>query len=82
MKILALLVRQPLGEFYISSLPAKFLVGRVNNRPRSSKDQSNEDIQRIFSEKRVNEIADFSRDPQATFPTPLILHLIVSLYLN
>jgi DGQHR domain-containing protein len=73
MRILALRVEQPLGEFYISSLPASALAGRVNNRPRSSRSDNNEDIQRIFNEKRVKEIADFSRDPQATFPTPIIL---------
>lgn len=75
MKILALRVRQPLGEFFISVLPAKVLAKRVNNSPRSSKEMTSDDIQRIFSEKRVNEIADFSRDPQATFPTPIILAL-------
>jgi len=75
MKVLALRVRQPLGEFFVSALPASTIVGRVNNRPRSSNVERSEDIQRIFSEKRVNEIADFSRDPQATFPTPIILAL-------
>jgi len=73
MKIIALRVEQPLGEFYISSLPASTLAGRVNNRPRSSGTVHNEDVQRIFNEKRVKEIADFSRDSQATFPTPIIL---------
>lgn len=75
MKIFALRVQQPLGEFFISVLPANVLANRVNNRPRSSTSNGGEDIQRIFSEKRVNEIAEFSRDPQATFPTPVILAL-------
>lgn len=75
MKIFALRVQQPLGEFFISVLPADVLVNRVNNRPRSSTTDGNEDIQRIFSPKRVKEIAKFSLDPQATFPTPVILAL-------
>lgn len=73
MRIIALRVEQPLGEFYVSSLPASTLAGRVSNRPRSSRVENNEDVQRIFNEKRVKEISDFSRDPQATFPTPIIL---------
>jgi DGQHR domain-containing protein len=75
MKISALRVQQPLGEFFISVLPADALVDRVNNRPRSSGVEKSEDIQRIFSDKRVNEITEFCRDPQATFPTPVILAL-------
>lgn len=73
MKILAIRVEQPLGEFYITSLKASDLVGRVENRPRSSNDRTNQDVQRIFSERRVRDIADFTEDPQATFPTPIIL---------
>ena len=73
MKIFALKVKQPLGEFYISVLPANVLANRVRNRPRSSGVERSEDIQRVFSDRRVDEIADFSRDPQATFPTPVIL---------
>ncbi len=72
MKIFAIRVSQPLGEFYISSVPAAALAGRVRNRPRSSQ-TANEDIQRLFSEKRIAEITNFSKDPQATFPTPIIL---------
>lgn len=75
MKVVAQRVRQPIGEFYISMMPASILAGRVNNRPRSTAIENSEDIQRIFSEKRINEISDFSRDPQSTFPTPIILAL-------
>ena len=73
MRILALKVRQPLGEFYLTTLPAKFFVDRVRNRPRTSSSSQSEDIQRIFSKTRVQNIADFTTDPQATFPTPIIL---------
>lgn len=73
MRILALKVRQPLGEFYLTALPASFFVDRVSNRPRTSATTGSEDIQRIFSKTRVQNIADFTADPQATFPTPIIL---------
>lgn len=73
MRILALRVQQPLGEFYLTALPATFFVERVRNRPRTSAVAQSEDIQRIFSKTRVQSIAEFTTDPQATFPTPIIL---------
>ena len=75
MRVLAFRVQQPLGEFYISSLPARVLARRVSNRPRSSNSESSEDIQRMFSEKRIQAIKDFTGDPQAIFPTPIIIAL-------
>ena len=73
MRVLALRVQQPLGEFYLTTLPASFFVDRVRNRPRTSASTQSEDIQRIFSKSRVENIADFTTVPQATFPTPIIL---------
>lgn len=75
MRVFAFRVQQPLGEFYISSLPASVLVGRVNNRPRTSDFDRSEEIQRMFSGERVQKIADFTGDPQAVFPTPIIIAL-------
>jgi len=72
-KILALRVEQPLGEFYITSLKAEAIVNRVTNDPRSSDGRSQAAVQRVFSEKRVGEIKAFTADPQATFPTPIII---------
>lgn len=73
MRILALKVQQPLGEFYLTTLPANFFVERVRNRPRTSASPQSEDIQRIFNKTRVQNIADFTTDLQATFQTPIIL---------
>lgn len=73
MKIIALRVEQPLGEFYITSLKADTIVNRVTNDPRSSDGRSQAAVQRVFSEKRVGEIKAFTADPQATFPTPIII---------
>jgi DGQHR domain-containing protein len=71
--VYALKVTQPIGEFYVTVLPAKKVVGRVRNRPRSSAGAESEDVQRIFSKKRVNDIAAYTEDADATFPTPIIL---------
>ncbi|MGE0356504.1 MAG: DGQHR domain-containing protein [Burkholderiales bacterium] len=72
-RVFALKVTQPIGEFYVTVLPAKDVVGRVRNRPRSSASATNEDVQRIFSKKRVKDIAAYTEDADATFPTPIIL---------
>lgn len=71
--VYALKVTQPIGEFFVTVLPAKDIVGRVRNRPRSSAGSDSDDVQRIFSKKRVSDIADYTNDPDATFPTPIIL---------
>lgn len=72
-RVHALKVSQPIGEFYVTVLPARTVVGRVRNRPRTSVGGESDDVQRIFSKKRVNEIASYTEDPDATFPTPIIL---------
>jgi len=69
----ALRVVQPIGEFFVTVLPAKDIVNRVRNRPRSSASTESEDVQRTFSKKRIGEIAQYTDDPDATFPTPIIL---------
>lgn len=71
--IFAIKVIQPIGEFYLASMEAEHLVGRVRNRPRRSGEENNVDIQRIFAPARINQIANFTQDPDATFPTPIIL---------
>lgn len=71
--IFAIKVIQPIGEFYLASMEAATLVGRVQNKPRRSGDENNTDVQRIFAPARINQIASFTHDPDATFPTPIIL---------
>jgi len=70
---IAIRIIQPIGEMYLTAIPAKDLVDRVQNRPRISSDDSSEDVQRVFSTKRIGQIAEFTADPDATFPTPIIL---------
>jgi DGQHR domain-containing protein len=70
---LAIKIEQPIGEMYVTALPAGDLVNRVRNSARSSEEEDNQDIQRLFSQRRVRQITEYTEDPDATFPTPIIL---------
>ena len=69
----AIRISQPIGEMYLTAMRADMLVDRVRNRPRKSSEDKNSDVQRLLSPVRVNQIATYTRDPNATFPTPIIL---------
>src|ERR1700722_5103639 len=76
MKIPLLEVTQPIGTFYISALPATVLTKICRANPRGynpSTQDSTGGVQRVLSEKRVKEIALYTEDPDATFPTPIIV---------
>ena len=66
-------VNQPIGSFYITKMLANELVELVNVTPRSANNP--EAIQRIESKKRIKEISDYCSDPDATFPTPIIVSI-------
>lgn len=68
-----ILVSQPIGEFYLTSLAASTLLRRVRINPRRESSPENENVQRALSGRRVSEIALYARDPDATFPTPIII---------
>lgn len=63
-------VQQPIGTFYMCVMAAKELlqITAVNQR----KDNP-EGIQREDNPARIKEIASFTFDPDATFPTPVII---------
>lgn len=63
-------IKQPIGTFYFTKLNAKLLGGIVNVTPRSADPNA---IQRDESKDRINEIAKYCSDPDATFPTPIIV---------
>ena len=76
MKIPLLEVTQPIGTFYLSALPATVIAKVSKAVPRSYDPKllrSAGSVQRILSEKRVKEIAAYTEDPDATFPTPIII---------
>lgn len=70
-------VQQPIGSFYLSVLPADFLITHTKRRQReySIERQIAFGIQRRLDEKRVRNIEVYTSDPEATFPTPVILSI-------
>ncbi len=73
MKISFIKVEQPIGTFYLSVMRADILNNLVEVRSRLS--DRNGGIQREESQSRINEIADYCSDPDATFPTPIIISI-------
>lgn len=66
-------VRQPIGSFYLISLAANELVERVRIQPRTISSAESHNVQRGENPARVKEIAQYVRDPDATFPTAVII---------
>ena len=63
-------IQQPIGTFYLSALPAETLLKIVEVRPRTI---HGEGIQREKSADRVRSVSEFCSDPDAIFPTPIII---------
>ena len=59
-------VTQPIGTFYLSSMPADDLDRIVDVRRRLDEVHG---VQRELSSKRVDEISEFCSDPDAVFPS-------------
>lgn len=68
-RIYLLEISQPIGTFYLGKMPARDIISisRVNQRKGESGHQ------RQLKEKRAKEIAMYCSDPDATFPTPIIM---------
>jgi len=66
-------VTQPIGEFYLTAIPAEFLVDRVEILSRTTKPEDKENVQREYSGARLKEISQYVEDPDATFPTSIII---------
>lgn len=81
---------QPIGTFYMTVIEAEKLLQLVEIRRRGDKtvnsfslwnskaDNREEGIQRQQSEERVNKISKYCEDPDATFPTPIIVSVYSS----
>lgn len=63
-------IEQPIGVFYLSKVKATDLVGAVDI---VSRKYSEEGVQRELIEQRVKDISNYCEDPDATFPTPIII---------
>lgn len=70
-------VQQPIGQFYVTSITADELVDRLRISARKDVPDGdsgvNADVQRESSKKRIGEIATYVTDPDATFPTAIII---------
>lgn len=69
MNIPYITVNQPIGTFYLTSIKASFLerITEVNIRTEG------EGVQRRHKEARIREIATFCKEPNATFPTSIVV---------
>lgn len=65
-------VNQPIGTFYISKINAHYLINYTTINRRTL---NNNGIQRALNNEKVKKIGDYCNDPDATFPTPIILSI-------
>lgn len=63
-------VKQPIGTFYLSSIRAKTLLKIVSVSRRGVQDDG---VQRELSELRIKSIGEYCSDPDAIFPTPIVI---------
>lgn len=71
MKLPYIKIEQPIGTFYLTSIPAQSLIEMVTVSQRSA--DNIEGIQRERSKKRVSDICEFCKDSDAVFPTPIVV---------
>lgn len=71
MKFKYFTVNQPIGTFYLSVVNASELIGVTDTRARTVVEQDN--VQRETAPERINAIANYCNDPDATFPTAIII---------
>ena len=72
-----IMVKQPIGLFYVTSINAGELIDRLRISARKDVPDGdgtiNTDVQRESSKKRIGEISTYVTDPDATFPTAIII---------
>lgn len=73
MKLTYIEIEQPIGTFYLTSIPASRLIPIVKI-PRRSEDPER-GIQRQLDPDRVKAISRFCSDPDAMFPTPIVISI-------
>jgi DGQHR domain-containing protein len=76
--ISAIKIQQPIGEFFIAAIPSKELCAMARADVRRIKTEQREvekylGIQRPLNDERVEEIKEYVRTKDATFPTAIIL---------
>ena len=66
-------VTQPVGTFYIASLPAGVLLSLVDILSRDMTEEGRQRVQREYNEDRGKEISRYVAEEHATFPTSIIV---------
>lgn len=64
-------ITQPVGTFYVGKISSDVLINITKTIRRDAKKDTG--IQRELSTKRARDIAKYCEDPDAAFPTPIIL---------
>ena len=64
-------IKQPAGKFYLSKMLASKLIPISQSNVRTPYNSTG--IQRLLSQKRIEDIAKFCEDESAMFPTPIIV---------
>lgn len=63
-------IQQPIGVFYYCAIPATYLLKVVKSSPRS---KGEDGVQRDPQQDRINSISKYCSDPDAVFPTPIVV---------
>lgn len=63
-------ITQPIGTFYICSIPAVILLNIVDSKSRNKTDDG---VQRERDGSRTEAIGKYCSDPDAVFPTPIVI---------
>lgn len=71
MEIKLIRITQPIGIFFVGKLSSSV----INNISYVNRINENNGIQRRLNEKKVKEISNYCDDPDATFPTSIILNI-------
>lgn len=72
-KLKCISITQPIGTFYVASIPAGTLLTLVDILSRDMTEEGRLRVQREYNEERGKEIAKYSKDDNATFPTSIII---------
>ncbi|MHB2105835.1 DGQHR domain-containing protein [Vibrio vulnificus] len=75
MEIKYLKVKQPIGDFYLTSIEASVLAKIADAKARGEHPDA---VQREQSKIRIKEISEYCSDTDATFPTPIIVSVNLS----
>lgn len=73
-KINLIEIKQPIGIFYVGKMDSKTLINISKVHRRGINDSRN-GIQRELQINRAKEIANYCKDPDAAFPTPIVLSI-------